>query len=414
MKFIEKIKKIEMFYVWLIIYVVWLISLKNRQTGGMDDFDIFFKAGERLNNGENIYGPPHWYNLKYFYSVLFAGIMSLFQGVNINTVKLFWFILNTSLFIRVFFIIKQYVLQDYKYSSSVFFFLLLISGKMVLVNYTFNQISVLILWTMLEAFHQMVKGRIWPALLLLCIGINIKIMPVVLAPYFLFITKKPGEVFGLGIGFILLFLFIPIVWLGWDYNAFLIGEWWKTLNPVSEIHVMQTYEYGFTDISSLITKFFSSEAVYNEPQLHIADLSMRSLFLITNGIRVLFLALVVYMCFKLRKPLFGIDNRFVIAAAFMALIPLCFPHQREYSYMFAIPSLAITMTWIAKQKKWTDYLVFIVFVALSGMLVWIDFAGEKLFNVFRHYRLITMGMSGLFLQFIWMSLRIQNKNAKEL
>lgn len=406
MKLIPLIRsKTNSFLILLCVYVLWLLSVKNRQTGGMDDFDIFFKAGERLLNGENIYGPPHYYNLKYFYSVLFAGIMALLQWMDINTVKWFWFILNTTLFVRVYFLIKEYILSVGPRGSVVFFFLLLISGKMVLVNYTFNQISVLILWTMFESLHQLLKGRITLAVFILCLGINIKIMPVVLVPYFLLISDRFFKVLFTGIGFLLLFTFLPAFFIGWEYNNLLLSEWWKTLNPVSEIHVMQTYEYGFTDVSSMVTKFLSGEAVYNEPQLNIADLPMNILFIITNAIRVAFLAAVVYMAVKLKGKAGGIDKRIIISSAFMALIPLCFPHQREYSFMFSIPSLAVLMTLIQQRAKTINYIIFISLVMLAGLMIWVDFAGQELTDIFKHYRLITMGMSGILIFYISLVLK---------
>ena len=404
------LKRVDFYYVLIFIYVLWLFSLKNRQTGGMDDFDVFFHSGERLLNGENIYGPPHYYNLKYFYSVLFAGIMGSIQALGINTVKWIWFVINTALFVRVFILLRIHVFKTEKSSVLIFFFLLLLFGKIVLVNYTFNQISVLILWTMFEAYHLLKKGHwVW-AILILCLGINIKIMPIVLAPYIIVMGKKPFQIIGLGLAALLFFLYIPALFIGFETNQFLIGEWLKTLNPVSDIHVMQTYEYGFTDLSSMVTKFLSAEPVYLEPQVNIADLSKPSLFLITNAIRAALLGSVVYLAFKAKHAVYGVDKGFVIAAGFMALIPLCFPHQREYSFMFSMPMFAILMLIMVKLKSATYYALFIAFVALTGNLVWIDFAGQTAVDIFKHYRLITMGMLAIFLMYIYLAAKLSSQN----
>ena len=404
------LKRVDFYYVLIFIYVLWLFSLKNRQTGGMDDFDVFFHSGERLLNGENIYGPPHYYNLKYFYSVLFAGIMGSIQALGINTVKWIWFVINTALFVRVFILLRIHVFKTEKSSVLIFFFLLLLFGKIVLVNYTFNQISVLILWTMFEAYHLLKKGHwVW-AILILCLGINIKIMPIVLAPYIIVMGKKPFQIIGLGLAALLFFLYIPALFIGFETNQFLIGEWLKTLNPVSDIHVMQTYEYGFTDLSSMVTKFLSAEPVYLEPQVNIADLSRPSLFLITNAIRAALLGSVVYLAFKAKHAVYGVDKGFVIAAGFMALIPLCFPHQREYSFMFSMPMFAILMLIMVKLKSATYYALFIAFVALTGNLVWIDFAGQTAVDIFKIYRLITMGMLAIFLMYIYLAAKLSSQN----
>lgn len=390
----------------LTIYVFWLFSLYRRQTGGMDDFDVFFKAGERLQNGENIFGPPHYYNLKYFYSVLFASGMSLLQVMGIAKAKLLWFILNTVLFIRIFHLLGKHVWKDFPKTGILLFILLLITGKMVLVNYTYNQISVLILWTMLEAYVLMIRNRILSAVLVLCIGINIKVMPVVLAPLFILWSADRFKTLVYGLLFLAAGLFLPALWLGWDYNMMLMGEWWNTLNPVSEIHVMQTYEYGFTDISSLVTKYLSAEPVYLEPDIHIADLSMKTLFLITNFIRLALLLPALWLVYKVREPILGVSGRFIAASAFMALIPLCFPHQREYSFMFFIPLLSVHLLMLFSERHKLYSLVFVLLVLFSGMLAWEDLVGRGNMDMFRNYRLITVGMTGIYLQFVFLCIRM--------
>jgi hypothetical protein len=173
---------------------------------------------------------------------------------------------------------------------------------------------------------------------------------------------------------------------------------------------MQTYEYGFTDLSSMLTKFLSAEPVYLEPQLNVADLSKSSLFLITNAIRALLLGLVVYLAFKAKHGVFGIEKSFVIVSGFMALIPLCFPHQREYSFMFSMPMFAILMLMLVKLKRAGYYVLFIAFVALAGNLVWIDFAGQTAVDVFKHYRLITMGMLAVFFLYIYLATKLSSQN----
>lgn len=415
MKLADRLRNINLFYILLGVYVLWLLSLKNRHTGGMDDFDVFFKAGERLANGENIYGEPHYYNLRYFYSVFFACLMALCQWMHIDTAKLLWFTLNTALYIRAFFILRQYVLSVSPHSNLVFFLTLLLTGKIVLVNYTFGQASPLVLWTMTEAFHQVLQGRTTLGVLILCLGINIKIMPLVLAPYIVWASKKPVTAIIAGISFTLAFLFLPALFIGWDYNLMLLGEWWQTLNPVSDIHVRQTYENGFMDLAAMVNKYLSAESVYNEPQLNIASLPMSTLFILTNMIRVALLGSVVYMAAKLKRPVAGIDHRFIIASGFMALIPLCFPHQRVYSYMFSIPSLAVMLAILFNNRRALSYVLFAVLILVSGVMIWIDFAGQVIADFFTHYRMLTLGMTGLLVMYIVLCIRQQNEyNATDL
>jgi hypothetical protein len=182
----------------------------------------------------------------------------------------------------------------------------------------------------------------------------------------------------------------------------------KDLKP-SDIHVMQTYEYGILDISSLITKFLSDEPVYLEPKLNIASWSKTQLFLLTNAVRVLCLSGAVYLAVKVRKPIAGLSHHIIVLAAFMALAPLCFPHQREYSYLFYSPLWLVIMIISLSLKQWTTWLTFAALVLFSGLLTWVDFVGRDMVDVFNFYRIITMGMFCMFVYYIYFISKLSRK-----
>lgn len=403
------LKKIDPIYYLFLAYALWMLSLKNRDTGGFDDFNVFYHAGKRLLNGENIYGEPHHYNLKYFYSVLFAAWMSSMQGIGIVAAKWVWFTVNFILLFRTLFILKGLIPEGTKGRLLIFFVLMLIMSKIILINYVSNQITIVILWTVLEAYVQLKNGRTFLAAAIICLGINIKILPVVVVPYMIFVSTERWRFLFAGVGFLLLYTFSPALLFGWNYNWILLGEWAKTLNPVSDIHVMQTYEYGILDISSLITKFLSDEPVYLEPKLNIASWSKAQLFLLTNAVRVLCLSGAVYLVIKVRKPIAGVSHHVIVLAAFMALAPLCFPHQREYSYLFYSPLWLVIMIISLSLKQWTTWLTFAVLVLFSGLLTWVDFVGRDMVDVFNFYRIITMGMFCMFVYYIYFISKVSRK-----
>ena len=399
------LKKIDPVYYLFLAYALWMLSLKNRDTGGFDDFNVFFHAGKRLLNGENIYGEPHHYNLKYFYSVLFAAWMSAMQGIGIVGAKWVWFMINFVLLFRTLFILKSIIPEGTKGRMLIMFVLMLIMSKIILINYVSNQITIVILWTVLEAYVQLKNQRIFLAAAIICLGINIKILPIVVVPYMLYMASNRWRFLMAGIGFLLLYTFVPALLFGWDYNLMLLSEWAKTLNPVSDIHVMQTYEYGILDISSLITKFLSDEPVYLEPKLNFASWSKSQLFILTNAIRVLCLSGAIYLAIKIKKPMAGISQNVIVLSAFMALAPLCFPHQREYSYLFYSPLWLVIMIINMKVRNWSSWLMFSGLVVFSGLLTWVDFVGRPMVDIFNFYRIITMGMFCMFWYYIWMLLR---------
>lgn len=59
----------------LIALVSSFITAKNG-----DDFDVFLDAAQKLAKGENIYQPPFYHGLQYYYSVLFAMLLIPFSS----------------------------------------------------------------------------------------------------------------------------------------------------------------------------------------------------------------------------------------------------------------------------------------------------------------------------------------------
>ena len=79
--------------------------------------------------------------------------------------------------------------------------------------------------------------------------------------------------------------------------------------------------------------------------------------------------------------------------------------------MFSMPQVAVLMLMVYNSKQWIYYALFIAGIALAGNLVWIDFAGETAVNIFKHYRLITMGMLFEFLLFVFLVSKTTEKKA---
>ncbi len=407
-------KRINPYFVLGCIYALWLLNLLMRSEGLLDDFDVFFHSGKRLLNGENIYGEPHYINLRYFYSPLFSCIMALFQGVDVLVMKVVWWVVNVVLLLRLIYLVYTHIIANATHGLLIYFLTILLMSKIVLLNVVGNQMTIVMLWTAMEAYHQLKKDRIFLAVFVLCLGINIKLLPMVVVPYILYIAREPKKVFLYGIGIFFSLAFLPAFFIGWDYNLFLISEWWKTLNPVSSIHAVQTYEEKILDAGAMISKYLSDKPVYNEPSLNIAAWSDSTIFLLTNAIRVAMLSMVLYFAYTIKKPLLGLHQHIIVLPAFLALVPICFPHQREYSFLFHMPLIAVQMSLIDKDKNVKAGLIFAFFALLSGMLTWVDFAGEKLVAVFMYYRLITMGFLLLLVYYIVYVLRLNIRIKKTL
>ena len=57
-------------YLGFIIFLIFAAGLSVKEGLGGGDFDVYLDASRRLFAGENIYAPPHFNNLQYYYSPL--------------------------------------------------------------------------------------------------------------------------------------------------------------------------------------------------------------------------------------------------------------------------------------------------------------------------------------------------------
>jgi hypothetical protein len=396
----------------IFIYSLWIWNTRLRNENGFDDFNVFFDAGNRLLKNENIYGTPYFLNLfKYYYSVLFAYLMSIVQWVSIVKLKFIWFLFNYLFIVRILLILKKEIFQTFKYSNSLFAFFLLITGKIVLYNFLSNQLTILMTWIIMEAYLLIKKEHLTLAVILLSIGINIKLLPIAAVPWLIYICKKKLRFIVLLTVCSTVLILFPALFIGWEYNSMLTIEWLKTINPFSTVHIMQTNEGGMLDISSVCTKYLISEEVIGEKNINLMNLNTTQLMMVVNAIRIALLASVVYLAYRLKTSLLNITSSTLVLYAFMALIPLSFPHQRLYSYLLSMPLLATLIVLVSELGNKKDHLTLFILIIFSGLLVWVDFTGEYIIDLFNLYRITSFGMMGLFVFYIHFILKFRHIEA---
>ena len=57
-------------------------------------------------------------------------------------------------------------------------------------------------------------------------------------------------------------LFLPAAFIGWEYNSFLLSEWWSGINPSQKENVL---DFSRAGIGSLVTALFHSEKGETRP-----------------------------------------------------------------------------------------------------------------------------------------------------
>lgn len=392
---------------------------------GNGDFFIFMSAAGDITEGFDIYTKKYLGDYHYYYSVLFALFLNPFYGLPFYGVKFFWLILNSALFIHLIYLITESNLYNQLETKKKKIFLLLVllaSFRFFHENIHASQITILILWCCIYSLILIFKNKPILGSLILTAGISIKLMPIVLLPYLLY--RGFFRAFGLTILFYSASFIIPSVFIGHDYNFQLIKSWLSLINPNDELHVVDVHERSFHSIGTLITTLCMKEIpdYYALPlRRHLFDVTYETLEKIILLARLSLVAFTLYFLkwLPLKKSLkkFQPSNTaFNFEIAYILLIvPLIFPHQQHYAFLFMMPAFAcvlyqLIIKWdaLSRLKKRTVS-VFLIIIYLFGNLKIL--LGE--FNrYYEHYKILTYGALLLIPLLMWALKTTEKNNSK--
>lgn len=342
----QKTKTFVLPFIVALLAIVYLFAEYKR----LGDFSVFWDAGTLLKSKRNIYLYNELNSFKYYYSPAFALFLSVFSAVNPLIIAVIWKALNIGFLVRIWLIIQQRYLDfnllelKYRRLLEVLMFL----GCITFITATFHvvQMSVFLLYAMFEGVDLIIhKKRPILGALLISIAINIKVMPIVVIPY-LFFRKEWLSVIWIKVFFIALIL-VPSLFIGHDYNKFLHSEWWKSINPINEEHILDVNERGFHSLSALITSLFTDNlgnASNLQYKRNILNLNVETVTIILNIIR---LSLVGYTLKILGASFFKKSKSklhvFYELSYILLITPLIFPHQQIYGFLLIFPALTYVL-----------------------------------------------------------------------
>jgi len=193
-------------------------------------------------------------------------------------------------------------------------------------------------------------------------------------------------------------MFLPGFILGFAQNNMLISGWWKLINPTNTIHNLDVDERSFHSLSTLLATLLV-ENVPDKFALHIRrnimNISYTQLVLVLNIIRLVFIFFAFY--FLRKKPFTGKApsmHQFVEISYILLLIPLLFPHQQDYAFLFIMPAVTCIIYYLITEQNTLTNLKFnaIVFVlALSYLLCNITLLYGQYREYYDHFKLLTYG-----------------------
>jgi hypothetical protein len=390
---LKMLSKKNLFPFILLVYAV-VASLITATDGG--DFDVYLDASEKLIVRMNIYGPPFVKSLQYYYSAFFAWLLIPFCK-SVFVTEFLWSLLSFFFLYRTFVIIRGdlnvSVLSARQYDVWVFLIAFL-SLQFILYNVSLIQVTFFLLWAIFESMHQISGGRNILGGTLLGLAINIKLMPLLILPY-LFYRGHFKAIFAAVLTFIAL-LFIPAISLGFDFNMFLLSEWWSVINPMNKEHLFET-GIGTHSLVALLPVYLTKTIGEIPYKRNILNLNRQTVEVITNAVRLLFLVISLYY---LQSGLFKKEvnklKSFWEISYFVLLIPLLFPHQQKYDFILVAPMISYLVYYFIvafKYPKSRGYYItlytFGICMLLYSPLYGSDIIGTFLFDYTQHYRFLT-------------------------
>jgi len=234
------IKKYLLYFL-LILVAVSLVKVAN--TSG--DFKIFLGAAQLISENKSPY--HEWIFVSegnlglYYYSPLWAVILIPFNLIPQFITNLIWLTANVYFLYRI----ARFLISCTKslnISQRHLNWILIIAAAMsfrfALYNFGMIQMTIFLLWGILESLNLIRKEKFLLAGMLLALVINIKLLPLVFIPYLIYRSEYKTLISAFI--FSMVFLFLPAIVVGWSTNIFLHAEWWSVINPSNPEHLLDS------------------------------------------------------------------------------------------------------------------------------------------------------------------------------
>lgn len=375
--------------------IVLLIYIVFKAYSGGNDINIYLKAAQKILNNENIFPG-------YLYSPLSALIISPLTFIDSYLARILWALINLFALFGLWQIFDKILKNVFSFQLSfrkyLIFGIVFVSAGFLNHNLILGQITIIILWLTAEGLYQIFNHHEIKGAGLIALGINIKILPVIILFYLFFKKKYKALIFI--IAFVVLSLFLPALVIGYNYNNKLLHSWIKCINPSGEKYVLENNnESNSADaiLSAYLYKFNTSD----DSQLYhfkrkIAFVSGDTLIVVIQIVKLLLMLSVLFPVFYKYKQRQSAALYLYWEFAWLMLISLLvFPHQMAYALLYIVPAeiylLIYIFSGLQKKKKLSIKYKLIFFSASVLMFVSAisgrDIIGSKIVDIFNFYHL---------------------------
>lgn len=318
------------------------------------DLQIILEASKALKRGENIYARSYFDGFHYLYSPLFAILIHPLTYLPIGWAGTIWKVANFYFLARTFYLISH--LFQLKGDRMPVIMILTFAAVLLPLysNVHMIQLSALMLYLSFSGLDLIFRReRKVTGAGLIALAVNIKLLPLVFIAYLVYRAEWKAATWVLVFSMALIML--PATLLGWDRDMQLHLSWWQTINPSKQLNMIDLDERGFHSLTAWLSSLLTDQFGPNELHLrrNVLSLKVDTVSVIINVVRA---SMILSTMWFLRTRPFR-KARYPFAqfheiAAICAMVPLIFPHQQVYGFLFLLPS--------------TFYLVYFYFNARLG------------------------------------------------
>jgi hypothetical protein len=378
-----------------ILVLVYLLVVAGRRA----DLFIYESGSYDILHAVDAYSKTYVDGFHYYYSTLFAFIIYPLSLLPMYLGNLVWLLLNAVLLFRIIILTSRYFdLTVLSQKQKIYFLLLtlLFGVRFIYSNFQTQQITILILYLVLEGLAFIFSGRKITGAALIAVGINIKLLPVIILPYLIY--RKEFKAFFMVVFFYAVMLFLPGFVLGFQQNNILISSWWRLINPTNPIHVLDVDETSFHSLSTLLATLLVEKVPdkYALPvRRNIADISYTQLEYILNTVRFILIAFTLY--FLRTKPFvtrISKLHRFYEISYLLLLVPLIFPHQQDYAFLFIVPAVSCIIYYLFTQGNKiskTRFILIVFFLVISYLACNLSLLFGEYREYYAHFKILTYG-----------------------
>ncbi|NND94454.1 MAG: DUF2029 domain-containing protein [Flavobacteriales bacterium] len=345
---------------WLLLLAILIFTISISHRKG-NDINVYLHAADQLWDGSDPFVSNPYNN--YLYGPSFALLLKPLTLLGYPIARVIWALICMLCLYRVWHIFRHDILArsalGEKQKSWIGFVLLLLSVNVYIHNLNLGQVTLPILWCLIEGLNRIRKGDLIIGGFILAMGIDMKILPL-LALYYLFLKGRIQPIIITVISLLVIML-IPAVFIGWETNLDFHIHWLDVINPVGKRFAAEIND-GCISINCLLSRLPLEDGVMS---------------LLTNILRLIVLVIMSIFYIKRRKVELTTMDHWRDWSIMLLGVLMIFPHQMKYSMLFIVPAGAyLLVRFIVQGKKWNSYYIIGAFCLVIPAIMGRDIIGN--------------------------------------